>query len=136
MVHKVKLWSKSCTYQRFYSKFQKKISSLKKRKSRIKSKKLSLRWSALGKIFLRCEFMRIIWFFWRSYQVAKIAFSLETLYEGIFLTEFGGTFFCRLFFWCLFFLGQEENTLGKNPTVKIQVKSGEIPVRKNVKKIM
>ena len=40
----------------------------------------------------------------------------------------------------LFFLGQEENTSGKNPTdtqsMKIQVKLGEMPVRKNVVKIM
>ena len=44
------------------------------------------------------------------------------------------------FFWCRFFLGQGENTSGKKPaetqSMKIQVKSGEIPVRKNVGKIM
>ena len=68
--------------------------------------------------------------------VAKIGFSLERLYGRIFLIEFGRTFFCGLFSRCLFFLGQGENTPGKNPaeaqSMKIQVKSGEIQVRKNV----
>ena len=68
-------------------------------------------------------------------EVAKIAFSLE---RRIFLTEFGETFFTGFFPDCLFFLGQGENTSGKNAaeTQSIQVKSGEIPVRKNDGKIM
>ena len=45
------------------------------------------------------------------------------------------TFFCGLFFW-----GQGENTSGKNPSetssMKIQVKSGEVPVWKNAGKIV
>ena len=73
--------------------------------------------------------------------VAKVACSLEILYYGrIFLTEFGGTFFCQHFSCCLFLLGQEENTLWKHTTenqaMKIQVKPGEIPVCKNVRIIM
>ena len=72
--------------------------------------------------------------------VPKVGSSLERLYARIFLTEFGGTFFCGLFSRCLFFSSQGENTPGKNPaetqSLKIQVKSGEILVRKNVGKIM
>ena len=71
---------------------------------------------------------------------AKIASSLKRPYGRIFLTGFGGTFFCGLFSRCLFFSGQGENTPGKNPaetqSMKIQVKSGEILVRKSVGKIM
>ena len=63
-----------------------------------------------------------------------MVFSL--VYRRGFLTKFGGTFFAGSFPG-LFFLGQGENTPGKNPaetqSIKIQVKSGEIPVRKNVK---
>ena len=63
--------------------------------------------------------------------MAKIAFSLEGGWRNI---------FCRLFSRCLFFLGQGESTPGKKPTetqsMKTQVNSGEIPVRKNVVKIM
>ena len=47
--------------------------------------------------------------------VAKIASSLERLHGRISLTEFGGTFFCRLFSCCLFFLGQGENKPEKKP---------------------
>ena len=46
----------------------------------------------------------------------------------------------RVFFRCPFFSGQGENTPGKNlaetQSMKIQVKSGEILVQKNVRKIM
>ena len=42
------------------------------------------------------------------------ALSLERLSGRIFLTEFGQTFFCRLFPFS-FFLGQAENTPGKKP---------------------
>ena len=63
-------------------------------------------------------------------EVTKIAFSLERLYG-------------RKIFWniCrLFFLRQGENTSENNPaktqSMKSQVKSGKIPVRKNVSKIM
>ena len=52
------MWNISSTYQGFYSKFQRKISSQNKRKSRIKSKKLPPRRSTLGKISLRYEFIR------------------------------------------------------------------------------
>ena len=41
--------------------------------------------------------------------VTLIAFS-----GRVFLTEFWGTFFCELFFRCLFFLGQQESTPRKN----------------------
>ena len=48
--------------------------------------------------------------------------------------------FCRLFSRCLFFFGQGEKYTGKKLTetqsTKIQVKSGEVPVRKNFGKIM
>ena len=56
------------------------------------------------------------------------------------MTEFGGTFFAGFFPGLFFFSGQAENTPGKNPaetqSIKIQVKSGEILVRKNVGKIV
>ena len=72
-------------------------------------------------------------------EVAKIAFSLERVYGRIFLTEFRGTFFAG-FFPGLFFSTKEkihrEKTLAETQSMKIQVKSGEIPVRKNVGKIM
>ena len=65
--------------------------------------------------------------------VAKIAFSFERLYRV------WGNIFCRLFPW-LFFLGQGEKYTGKRlagtQSMKIQVKSGEIPIRKNVGKIL
>ena len=48
--------------------------------------------------------------------------------------------FAGFFSWCLFFLRQGENTSENNPaktqSMKSQVKSGKIPVRKNVSKIM
>ena len=54
------------------------------------------------------------------------------------LTEFGGTFFAG-FSWCLFFLDQGENYTGiklaKTQSVKIQLKSRETPVDKNVGKM-
>ena len=50
-------------------------------------------------------------------EVAKPPFSLERLYGQIFLTEFG-------------------KSPAETQSMKIQVKSGEIPVRKNVGKIM
>ena len=63
--------------------------------------------------------------------MAKIAFSLEGGWRNI---------FCRLFSRCLFFLGQGESTPRKKPTetqsMKTQVNSGEIPVRKDVRKIV
>ena len=66
-------------------------------------------------------------------EAAKIAFSLKRLYGRIFFTEFGGTF-------CHYFLGQGENTPGKKTaetqSMKTQVNSGEIPVRKDVGKVM
>ena len=52
--------------------------------------------------------------------------------------EFGGTFFAGFF--ASFFLGQGEKYTGKKlaetQSMKTQVKSGEIPVRKNFEKIM
>ena len=72
-------------------------------------------------------------------EVTKIEFSLEGLYGRIFLTAFGGTFFAG-FYPGSFFSGQRQNTPGKKSaktqSMKIQVKSGEIPVRKNGGKIM
>ena len=73
-------------------------------------------------------------------EVAKIEFSLEGVYGPIFLTEFGGKLFAS-FFPSLFFFSQGENPPPKkNPaetqSMKIQVKSGEILVCKNVGKIM
>ena len=56
------------------------------------------------------------------------------------MTEFGGTFFAGFFPGVFFFSGQVENTPGKNPaetqSMKIQVRSREILVRKNVGRIM
>ena len=49
--------------------------------------------------------------------VAKTTFSLERLYYGrIFLTEFGGNISFPSFLPVSFFLGQGENTTGKNST--------------------
>ena len=48
-------------------------------------------------------------------EVAKIAFSLERASGRILLTEFWKNIFCRFFSRGLFFLGQGENTPGKNP---------------------
>ena len=82
-------------------------------------------------------FIRILRFFEGGIGVARIAFSLERLYYGrIFLTEFGATIFADFY---LFFLGQRENNtekkLAETQSMKIQVKSGEIPVCKNVGKM-
>ena len=69
----------------------------------------------------------------------KIVFSRERVYGRIFLTEFGGTFFAGLYP-DLFSLAKEkihrEKNLADTQSMKIQVKSGEIPVCKNVGKIM
>ena len=111
-----------------------------KRKSRIKSEKLPPRRSTLGKISLRYEFIRIIWFFWRSYRGGKKwIFPWKSIWTDIFDWVWRNIF-CWLISQCLFFLGQGENTSGKNPSetqsMKIQVNSGETTVRKNVVKIM
>ena len=49
-----------------------------------------------------------------------------------------GNIFCVNFFPVFFFLGVGENTPGKKPvetqSMKIQVKSGKIPIRKNIEK--
>ena len=112
----------------------------KKKKSSIKSEKFSPRTNTQGKICQRHEFIRITRFSEGVIGVAKILSSFEKLYGRIFLTEFGGTFFCWLFSRCLFFFGEGENTPGKNAgetqSMKIQVKSGEILVPKNVGTIM
>ena len=66
-----------------------------------------------------------------SIGIAKIAFFLEKQYYGrIFLTKFGGTFLAGFFF----FLGQGEK-LAETQSVIMQVKSGEIPVCRNVGKM-
>ena len=55
-------------------------------------------------------------------------------------TKFGRTFFAGFFQVSLFFWDQGENTPGKNfpetQSVKIELKSGEIPVLKNLGKII
>ena len=72
--------------------------------------------------------------------MAKIALSLERLYGRTFLTEFRGKFFAGFFPGVFYFLGQREIAPGKNTaktqSMKSQVNSGEIPVRKDVGKIM
>ena len=75
------------------------------------------------------------------YRGCKKCLFLEGLYYGrIFFTKFVGTFLYRLFSRYLFFLSHREKTPEKTPTetqsMKIQVKLGEMPVRKNVGKIM
>ena len=73
-------------------------------------------------------------------EVEKIPSFLERLSGKIFLTELGGTHFCGLFPDVVFFLGQGKNTRRRDPaetqSMKIQVTSGEMLVRKNVGKIM
>ena len=75
----------------------------------------------------------------RVIKNSKIEFPPERIYGRIFLTEVGGKFFAG-FFPSLFFLDQGENAPQKNTaetqSMKIQVMSGEIPVSKNVGKIM
>ena len=55
-------------------------------------------------------------------------------------TKFGRTFLAGLFQVCLFFWDQGENTPGKNfpetQSIKIELKSGEIPVLNNLGKII
>ena len=55
-------------------------------------------------------------------------------------TEFGRIFFAGFLSNVFFFLGQGENTPGKPPSetqsIKIQVKSGELPVLKNLGKVI
>ena len=69
----------------------------------------------------------------------KLHFPLKSIWTDIFDWVWRNIF-CWLFFRCLFFLGQGENTSVKNPaetqSMKIQVKSCKIPVRKNVVKTM
>ena len=133
------MWNRSSTYQRFYSNFQRKISSWKKGKSRIKSEKLPPRRSTLGKISLRYEFMQIMWFLWRSYRGCKnCIFPWKSIWTDISVWVWRNIF-CSLFFRS-FFLGQGENTPRKKPrrnsVNENSLKSGEIPVRKNAGKIM
>ena len=72
-------------------------------------------------------------------EVAKIAFSLERVYGRIFLTAFG-EHFLHTFFPVFFSQAKENIHREKKPaetqSMKIQIKSGEIPVRKNAGKIM
>ena len=97
----------------------------RKKKSKIKSEKLFPRRSTQIH-----EFIRIIRFFEGGIRVAKIGFYLDWVW---------GNIFCRLFSWCLFFLDQGESYTGKKlaetQSVKIQLKSREIPVDKNVGKM-
>ena len=111
-----------------------------KRKSRIKSKKLSPRTSTPGKIFQRISLCKSFDFSKGVIGFAKIAFSLERLYWMIIRTKSGRTFFAGFFQVSLFFWDQGENTPGKNfpetQSIKIEFKSGEIPVLNNLGKII
>lgn len=73
-------------------------------------------------------------------EVTQIPFSLERLSGRIFFYSIQENIFCGLFFLYHFFFGQGENTPGKAPaetqSMKMQVKSGGNPVRKNIRKIM
>ena len=133
------MWNRSSTYQRFYSNFQRKISSWKKGKSRIKSEKLPPRRSTLGKISLRYEFMQIMWFLWRSYRGCKnCIFPWKSIWKDIFDWVWRNIF-CRIFSRCFFSWAKEKYTwksLSETQSMKIQVKLGETPVRKNVGKLM
>ena len=67
-----------------------------KKKSRIKSEKWPPRRSTLGKISLRYEFIRIIWFFWGSYQGSKnCIFPWLSLEEYYLMALFPVSFFLR-----------------------------------------
>ena len=99
-----------------YSKLQRKILKEKKVKDQIwkivSQKKHP--WKNLPKTWVYMNHSIIL----KKESVAKITFSLEKLYYGrISLTKFGGTFLCRLFSRCLFFLYQGENTSRKTPSV-------------------
>ena len=65
--------------------------------------------------------------------VATTAFSLNRLYSGrIFLTEFGGTFLCRLFCRCLFSYAKEKIHREKNPTeTSSELNENSSKVRRN-----
>ena len=76
-----------------------------KKKSRSKSEKWPPRRSTLGKFSLRYEFIRIIWFFWRSYRVGKnCIFPWKSILTDIFDWVWRDII-CWLFSRCLFFLG-------------------------------
>ena len=124
------MWNRSSTYQRFYSSFQRKISSQKKRKSRIKSKKLP---PSLPRIWVYTKHVISLK---ELSRLQSLHFPLKEYMDRYFWLSLDEQF-CRLFSQSFF---QRENTPRKNPTetqsMKIQVKSGEIPVRKKVGKIM
>ena len=124
------MWNRSSTYQRFYSNFQRKISSQKKGKSRIKSEKLP---PSLPRIWVYTKHVISLK---ELSRLQSFHFPLKEYMDRYFWLSLDEQF-CRLFSQSFF---QRENTPRKNPTetqsMKIQVKSGEIPVRKNVGKIM
>ena len=124
------MWNRSSTYQRFYSNFQRKISLQKKGKSRIKSEKLP---PSLPRIWVDTNHVISLK---ELSRLQNLHFPLKEYMDRYFWLSFD-EHFLQAFFPVFF---QRENTPRKNPTetqsMKIQVKSGEIPVRKKVGKIM
>ena len=112
---------------------------IKEKKIKDQIRKIASQKKHPKKISLRYEFIRIIWLFWRAYRGCKnCIFPWKSIWRDVF--GVWRNIFCRLFSRCLFFLGQGENTPGKNPaetqSMKTQIKLGDIPVRKNVGKFM
>ena len=109
------MWNRSSTYERFYSNFQKKTSSLKKGKSRVKSEKLPLRRRTLGKISPRYEFIRIMWFFWKNSRGCKsFIFSWKSIWTDI-SDWVWRNIFCRLFSRSFFLRARRKYSAKKTP---------------------
>ena len=133
------MWNRSSTYQRLYSNFQRKISLEKKVKDQIRKiaspkkhpmKNLPKIWVYTNHVIFLKELSRLekLHFLMKEYIRTDIS---DWVWRNIF-----GRLFTRSFF-----LRPRKNyparkTPPKLKSLKIQVKSGEIPVRKKVGKIM
>ena len=125
------MWNRSSTYQRFYSNFKERHHHKRKLSQGVKSEKFPPRRSTLGKISVRYEFIRIMWFFWRSSRGCKnCIFSWKSIWTDI-SDWVWRNIFCRLF--------SRSFTPQKNPadtqSMKIQVKLGEIPAARMLEKL-
>ena len=78
------------------------------------SEKLPPRRSNLGKISVRYEFIRILWFFWRSYRWCKnCIYSLKSIWTNI-SDWVWRNIFCRLFCGLSFLKSRRKYTAKKN----------------------
>ena len=126
------MWNRSSTYQRFYSNFQRKISSQKKGKSRIKSEKLP---PSLPRIWVYTNHVISLK---ELSRLQNLHFPLKEYMDRYFwlsLDEHSLQAFFPVFFSKREYTAKKPSRNSKK-SMKIQVKSGEIPVRKKVGKIM